>query len=230
MSPVVTRGSPNGSPVNKDHLSPSIKQMLLKSSVSNDDSVLKLDKSKKKIVGKRKGNLDQSQIDDPTYVKGHKADMITEFLMISNDKTSMDAKWLEQNKVSHIINAAGSLIKNVFDPKEMEDKEVKNIVEGEGLKQTKFYGKMKYLTISNWSEHKMDLKFEECLDMFEFIEDAATIYSSCLVVSTKNKCSTVVISIIYLMQKFKWDVHRCLEFINARKSDVEITMKILKKL
>ena len=69
--------------------------MLLKSSVSNDDSVLKLDKSKKKIVGKRKGNLDQSQIDDPTYVKGHKADMITEFLMISNDKTSMDAKWLD---------------------------------------------------------------------------------------------------------------------------------------
>ena len=45
----------------------------------------------------------------------------------------------------------------------------------------------------------MDFEFEECIEMFEFIEDAATCYSSCLVVSKKNKCCTVVIAIIYLM-------------------------------
>ena len=59
--------------------------------------------------------MDKSEIDDP-QIRNGKADMITEFLMISTDKVSADVKWLEANKVSHILNASGGRIKNVFDP------------------------------------------------------------------------------------------------------------------
>lgn len=72
--------------------------MLQNSNLKSDDTVYKLDKSKKKKEGKCK------------------AEMITEFLMISSDKVSADVKWLEANKVSHILNASGGRIKNVFDP------------------------------------------------------------------------------------------------------------------
>lgn len=157
-----------------------------------------MDKSKSKKKEKRKGNLDQSEIDDPS-MKNSKADMITEFLMISSAKVSEDPKWLDSNKVSHIINAAGDQIKNVFDPEMIEDQEVKQIVEAEKLKQWKIYGRIQYLTIYDWTEHKIDIDYEECREIFEFIEDATTSYSSCLVISQKNKCCTVVLAIIYLM-------------------------------
>lgn len=71
---------------------------------------------------------------------------------------------------------------------------------------------------------------KEARAIFEFIEEACTNYNCCLVISQRNKCCTVVIAIIYLIQKYKWDVHRCLEYINERKSDVEITVTILKQL
>lgn len=49
-------------------------------------------------------------------------------------------------------------------------------------------------------------------------------------VSFKNKCATVVVAIIYLLFKFKWKIHKCLEYINSKKLDIEITKTILKEL
>lgn len=57
-----------------------------------------------------------------------------------------------------------------------------------------------------------------------------TNYESCLVVSLKNRCATVVAAIIYLLFKFKWKIHKCLEYINFKKLDIEITKTILKEL
>ena len=44
-----------------------------------------------------------------------------------------------------------------------------------------------------------------------------------MVVSVKNRCSSIVVAIVYLMMKLKWDVYRCLEFLNFKKSDIQIT-------
>jgi hypothetical protein len=66
--------------------------------------------------------------------------------------------------------------------------------------------------------------------VYEFIESATSQYQSCIIVSLKNKCATIVVAILYLLIKFKWTVHRTLEYINSKKLDIEITKTILKEL
>ena len=63
-----------------------------------------------------------------------------------------------------------------------------------------------------------------------FIEDATQDYNSCLIVSPKNKCCSVVVAMVYLMIKFKWNVIKCLEYMNARKADIELPVSIIKDL
>jgi hypothetical protein len=40
----------------------------------------------------------------------------------------------------------------------------------------------------------------------------------------------VVAAIIYLLVKYKWNIHLTLEYINSKKLDIEITKLILKDL
>ena len=63
---------------------------------------------------------------------------------------------------------------------------------------------------------------------FDFIELAVRNYTSCLIVSHKNKCASVAIAIIYMLIKFSWSVHRTLEYINSKKVDIEMTKSVLK--
>ena len=131
--------------------------------------------------------------------KDHKAVIVTEFMMISTESCSFDPGFIEQNKVTHIINAAGDVIKNVFDPLLMNDQAVKEIIQAEGLMHCNLFGKIEYFTINHWSEHKCQFTTQEARALFEFIEDASRKYNSCLIVSQRNKCCTVVIAIMYLI-------------------------------
>ena len=63
-----------------------------------------------------------------------------------------------------------------------------------------------------------------------FIESAVQQYSSCLIVSVQNKTNTIVVVLIYLMMKYKWNMHRSLEYVSGKKGDIEITKNILKQL
>ena len=72
--------------------------------------------------------------------------------------------------------------------------------------------------------------YEYAKEIFAFVEEACQKYTSCLIASATNKCNTVVCALIYLMMKFKWNLHRSLEYICGRKNDVEITKAILKQL
>jgi hypothetical protein len=68
------------------------------------------------------------------------------------------------------------------------------------------------------------------MNLFDFIEEAVNNYTSCLIVSQKNKCTTIAVGIVYCIVKYKWGVHKTLEYINAKKADIEITKNILKQL
>ena len=105
-------------------------------------------------------------------LKDHKAVIITEFMMLSDERCSMDPGFIDQNKVTHIINAAGNVIHNVFDPMLVNDTAVKELIKQEGLTSCKLFGKIQYYTIKTWSEHKLQLNPKECRAIFEFIEDA----------------------------------------------------------
>ena len=88
------------------------------------------------------------------------------------------------------------------------------------------------MTIKDWEEYKLpklnEIHFLQSI--FNFIENCVQTFESCLIASVHNKCATVVIAIVYMMFKFKWNVHRTLEFIYSRKTDVEITQNIFNSI
>ena len=67
-------------------------------------------------------------------------------------------------------------------------------------------------------------------DIYQFIENAVTKYTSCLIVSKFNKCASTVVGVIYLMIKYKWTLMKALEYMNAKKRNFEITRTILRDL
>mmetsp|Transcript_41925 Transcript_41925/g.64174 ORF Transcript_41925/g.64174 Transcript_41925/m.64174 type:complete len:109 (+) Transcript_41925:425-751(+) len=90
-------------------------------------------------------------------------------------------------------------------------------------------GRIKYFTIKDWEEHKLSrvTDFGFLMQLFNFIEGAAMNFESCLITSVSNKCASVVVGIVYMMFKFKWNTHKTLEYICSRKNDVEITKGII---
>lgn len=93
-------------------------------------------------------------------------------------------------------------------------------------------GKIKYFVIKDWEEHKVqrltDIRYLS--ELFYFIEEAVQSFRSCLITSVANKCASVVVGIVYMMFKYKWNVHKTLEYICSRKTDIEITKTIIKQL
>lgn len=108
-----------------------------------DDKIIKLDGGNKLQQTPRgnNGNLDQFLIDNSPQ-KDHKAVFITEFMMLSSEDCSQNEEFLQQNKVTHILNAAGDVIPNVFDPMLMNDQAVKQILNEEGLENSNLFGKI----------------------------------------------------------------------------------------
>ena len=133
--------------------------------------------------------------------------------------------------MTHIVNARPDEIPNMYDLKCLNTKKVKKLHNELNL-QSNLVGTIKYFNIDGWTEHKItrldDIGFVK--ELYNFMQEAAENYTSCLVLSSKNKCSTVVVCMIYLLMKFKWDLTVALQFINSRKIDIEITKSIIKKL
>lgn len=96
---------------------------------------------------------------------------------------------------------------------------------------SKLIGQIKYFNLDGWDEYKVpEIDMSMASKVLRFIDEPIQEYMTCLIVSKRNKCSTIATCIIYLLMKYKWNVHRSLEYINARKNDIEITYGILKKL
>lgn len=122
-------------------------------------------------------------------------------------------------------------IVNVFDPNRIREQKVQQkFKELPGLSKAGI--SLKYKSIPDLFEHRIDILDDYLVmrDLYSFIESAASEYSSCLIVSAKNKCSPIAVACCYLIMKLNWSVIRSLEYINSKKIDIEITRTILKQL
>lgn len=165
-------------------------------------------------------------------MKQHGATMITDQVFLGTGDTACDGNFIKQNYVTHILNTSGRTVPNVYDPLKLHNREVRQKLDETKQVGSKLIGTIQYLTLETWAEHRVDRLDDQSflLNIFQFIESAVASYSSCLIVSQKNRCSTIVIAIIYCVIKYKWSIHKTLEYINGRKADIEITKSILKQL
>ena len=139
-------------------------------------------------------------------------EMLTEILNISKIKdgfyigdriSAITLDVISEFKITHIINTTGYQILNQW--------------ESIGIK---------YLTI-NWSENKnqilFDLKDELSEKIIEFIDKALLFGEGILVHSFKGKNRVCIVTIIYLMKKYKWSLNKSMEYLKSKKKDVEIS-------
>ena len=79
----------------------------------------------------------------------------------------------------------------------------------------------------NWSENKnqilFDLKDELSEKIIEFIDKALLFGEGILVHSFKGKNRVCIVTIIYLMKKYKWSLNKSMEYLKSKKQDVEIS-------
>lgn len=84
---------------------------------------------------------------------------------------------------------------------------------------------MQYKTCYEYLEYKIPLAhdYEHMMELYNYIEEPVLNQSSCLIVSVKNRCLSAMIAIMYMLFKFNWSISRSLEYINARKIELEVT-------
>ena len=115
-----------------------------------------------------------------------------------------------QFKISHMINAAGNQILNLF--------------ETLGVR---------YLTL-NWSENSsqklLDSKDEIQNRIVSFIDNAILKGEGLLAYSVKGENRVCIIVIIYFMRKYFWSLKKCIEFLKVKKKKLNIPLYFLKQL
>ena len=106
-------------------------------------------------------------------------------------------------KISHIINTTGEQIINQW--------------ESIGIN---------YLTI-NWSENEnqilFDINDEIAEKIVEFIDKALFLGEGVLAHSFNGKNRVCIVSIIYLMKKYKWSLYKSMQYLKSKKNDIEIS-------
>ena len=162
-------------------------------SVNGDEHMvvkLGLNKSPAKIKkageDKKKSNknLDQHMVDNPP-MKESGATMITDQVFIGDEDLSIDYSFLNNNKVTHILNAQADKILNVYDPDLKKNPEVIQKLFEHKQAKSPLIGMIKYFNITTWTEHKVpeveNLQFVK--NFYVFIEDAVKNHESCLIIS-----------------------------------------------
>lgn len=119
-------------------------------------------------------NLDQSLIDNPP-IKAHGALQIADCVFLGDARTAHDASFLTQNKITHIMNTSGAgRMPNIFDNALLKDPlTVRKLKETNNINSA-LIGKIKYFTIENWQEHRVDgiTDMGYVKEIFMFVEEA----------------------------------------------------------
>ncbi|CAK75523.1 unnamed protein product (macronuclear) [Paramecium tetraurelia] len=127
---------------------------------------------------------------------------IKDGLFIGDEFASQDREFIITNKVTHIINCAGTEVQNKW-----------TLIGA------------KYLTF-NWLEQDNEVLFDERGEnvnkIFTFIEECFQQGESCLVHSVRGQSRACCVLAAYFMKKYSWTLYKTLEFLNSRRPDLEI--------
>ncbi|KRX00626.1 hypothetical protein PPERSA_00853 [Pseudocohnilembus persalinus] len=135
---------------------------------------------------------------------------IKDGLFLGDEYAAQDLEFVVTNKVSRIINCAGKQIPNHWN----------NIG-------------VQYMTFG-WLETDnqiiFDPKDEVLQRTFRFIDDTLNQGDAVLIHSVRGHNRSVCIIAAYLMRKYRWTLYKTLEFLHARRPDLEIRASFFNQL
>ena len=122
---------------------------------------------------------------------------IKDGLFICDEVGAQDLEFIITNKVSRVVNTAGTQLNNHWD----------NIG-------------VKYLTL-NWQDDEKQVLFDEGEkipdEIYNFINEGLEYYESILIKSEKAQNRACFVAAAFIMRKYRWSMLKTLEFINSRR-------------
>ncbi len=127
-------------------------------------------------------------------------------LFMGDKYSCQNLEFLVTNKVTHIINCSS--------------KELNNQWSALGII---------YLSLP-WQETDNAVLFDSLDRILSFIDKSSYRQESCLVHSVKGQSRSSCVIASYFMLKYHWNLYKTLEFLNSRRSDLEIRTNYFEQL
>ena len=131
-------------------------------------------------------------------------------LFIGDGDTSQDPEFLELNKISNLINCAGTNLPNVWSE--------------HGLA---------YLTYP-WLDDDDQLLFDDndeiVSDIVNFIEGSLEYGISVLIFSSRGQGRSAVVACMYFMYKYGWGFEKAYDYVYAKKQDIVINRGFIQQM
>ena len=135
---------------------------------------------------------------------------IKDGLFIGDAFAAKDLEFVVANKVTKIINCAGTQIQNQW-----------NNMDVKYLTFQWLDSESQQLFINPKAKNQGD-KDKTINEIFDFIDNAENDYESVLVHSVRGQSRASCVIAAYMMKKYKWSLLKTLEFLNSRRPDLEI--------
>ena len=137
---------------------------------------------------------------------------ILDGFFIGDSETSMDAEFLDLNKITRLVNLAGMEVSNVFS--------------GHGFAYDTY----------NWEDQPDYVVFpamerdHALRELIEFIDGSLRKGLSVLVFSLRGVSRNVFAVCAYLMYKYSWGFEKSYDFVLSKKSDVQVNKGFVQQL
>eukprot|EP00347_Sterkiella_histriomuscorum_P008210 403345956 len=132
---------------------------------------------------------------------------IIDGLFVGDVKTAENIKFLKTNKITYLINCCSQENDSIF----------------------KQHG-YNYLELNLKQKQSFEIPEKFVKRISDFIQEAFENLQGVYIFSSEGKSRCAFVSVLFLMDRFRWNILKVLEFINFKKPDVEFTASILRSL
>lgn len=136
---------------------------------------------------------------------------IKDGLFIGDAETSQSEVFINDNKISNLINLSGREVQNVWAP--------------HGLVYLTYYWE-------DTSDYKIFSSHDDSLlsDIVEFIDVSISHGISVLLFSTDGKSRCIVAACIYLMMKYRWGFEKTFDYVYSKKPDANVNKGFIQQM
>ena len=135
---------------------------------------------------------------------------INDGIFIGDKMAATNFNVLKQYKISHLINTCGN--------------QIQCNLESSGIK---------YLTL-NWQEYPSNnniyINEDTVKKILYFIDDSIQNGDGLMIYSVRGQNRACVAIIIYLMEKYKWTLKKCKDYLSTKKKDININKSYMNQL
>ena len=155
---------------------------------------------------------------------------MTPSLFIGDKNSSIDANFIQANKITAVINTAHLTLKNIFAQGEFDSNPLIKQYLASKPQAASLVGKLEYLNLQWQDLQEPKDAIQESKLIYNFIESAEKRHEAVIILSERGQCRCMIAAMLYFARKFGWSIDRSFEFLWFQKPDLRITENMLNSL